>query len=279
MMKTTIIYALIDPRDETQHYIGKTVQHPLTKRLKQHLRTPATNELADWFNTLKHFGLTPQIKMLESVPPENDWRAAEIYWIRHGLARGWTLKNKTSGGDNYPLEVLARAKPNDIISRVIYADEDTLTLLTTINCYVMRGRRAEDNLFRDLFHNALMLVDAYNISQEEFDRRQKNLSHYVLTHGIIQLGRGWRVPLIKKKNPLGNEFLTVGKPFTINGLSMAGNWDKSGWRVSIKLYKQTSDLLDDLATAIVDEHRRGYRDVLWHMVRIVAATFDYVMRG
>lgn len=276
-MKATFIYALIDPRDTSYHYIGKTVQYPLSKRLKQHLRSPATDELASWFNELAKDSFTPEIRLLESVPADYDWRASEVYWIRHGLANGWQLKNKASGGDNYSLEKLAQAKPDDIIARVIYADEDTLTLLTSINCYVMRGKQAEDNTFRDLFHRALLLVDVAHTSVE-YDQLQNNFRNYILTHGIIQLGRGWRVPLIKKKNPIGDEFLTVGKPFTINGLSLAGKWDKFGWRITIKMYKTSSDLLDDLATSVVNAHRRGYSDVLQSITQSIATAFDFVMQ-
>ncbi|MEM9954240.1 MAG: hypothetical protein AAF846_21695 [Chloroflexota bacterium] len=277
-MKMTYIYALIDPRDASYHYIGKTVQNPLRKRLKQHLRTPATDELASWFEELGENNLSPDIKLLESVTPDGDWRASEIYWIRHGLAQGWHLKNKASGGDNYPLEVLAHAEDDDVVARVIYAQEDTLSLLTSINCYVMRGKRAEDNTFRNLFHRALLLVNAENISEPDYDRLQEDFCDYILTHGIIQLGRGWRVPLIKKKNPVGGEFLTVGKPFTINGISIAGQWDKSGWRMSVKMYKKTSDLLDTLATAYESQQRRGYDDVLRCAVLSIASAFDHVMR-
>lgn len=274
MSKMTYIYALVDPRNQTHHYIGKTIQHPPQKRLRQHLLKPATDNLAQWVNELAEADLKPEFKILESVPFGVDWRAAEIYWIRYGLAHDWHLKNKASGGDNYPLELLAKAKPDDIIPRLIYASEDTLRLLTSINCYVMKGKVAEDNTFRNLFHQALHLVQAENM--EQFEVLQQDFHKHILTHGIIQIGRGWRVPLMKKQNLIGGEYLAVGKPFTINGISIAGKWDKSGWRVTIKMYKKTSELLDSLATESLNGRRRGYDNVLVRACDILAKNFDSI---
>lgn len=274
MTKTTYIYALIDPRDKTKYYIGKTIQHPPQKRLRQHLLKPATDNLAEWVDELKQVGITPEMDVLESVPPDADWRAAEIYWIRYGLAQGWCLRNRASGGDNYPLEALVRAKPEDLISRIIYADETTLSLLTSINAYVMRAKTVEDNTFRDLFHQALRILEAENTNS--FEMMKQNFHEHILSHGIIQITRGWRVPLIKKHNPMGGEFFTVGKPFTLNGISLPGKWDKAGWRVSIKLYKKTSDLLDNLATEMLEKHRRGYNEVLQATLEILAEIFDAI---
>ena len=275
MNKMTYIYALVDPRTQVPHYIGKTVQHPPQKRLKQHLLKPASEELGVWVNELKTINLKPEFKVLETVPLDADWRAAEIYWIRYGLVQGWCLKNRASGGDNYPLELLAKAKPDDIIPRLIYANEDTLSLLTSINCYIMRGKRAEDNTFRDVLHQVLLLAQAENTSQ--FIEIDQDFHNHILTNGIIQLGRGWRVPLMKKQNLVGGEFLAVGKPFTINGISIAGRWDKAGWRMTIKMYKKTSELLDSLATQILNEQRRGYDNVLQRASELMSKTFDEIV--
>lgn len=275
MNKMTYIYALVDPRTQVPHYIGKTVQHPPQKRLKQHLLKPASEELGVWVNELKTINLKPEFKVLETVPLDADWRAAEIYWIRYGLVQGWCLKNRASGGDNYPLELLAKAKPDDIIPRLIYANEDTLSLLTSINCYIMRGKRAEDDTFRDVLHQVLLLAQAENTPQ--FIEIDQDFHNHILTNGIIQLGRGWRVPLMKKQNLVGGEFLAVGKPFTINGISIAGRWDKAGWRMTIKMYKKTSEVLDSLATQILNEQRRGYDNVLQRASELMSKTFDAIV--
>jgi GIY-YIG catalytic domain len=152
MGKTTYIYTLIDPRNQSNHYIGKTVQNPPQKRLQQHLLKPATEDLRQWLNQLQQLGLKPELHILEEVPPNADWRAAEIYWVRYGLTHNWSLKNRASGGDNYPLELLNHAQEHDIIPRVIYGKEQTFRLLTSINAYLMKGKRADDNTFRDLFY-------------------------------------------------------------------------------------------------------------------------------
>lgn len=275
MNKITYIYALIDPRNRSYHYIGKTVQSPPQKRLRQHLLKPATEALAHWVQELEQADLKPEFEILESVSPDADWRASEVYWIRYGLAHDWSLKNRASGGDNYPLELLAKAEADDIIPRIIFASENTLRLLTSINSFIMRGKTAEDNTFRNIFHQALLLVQAEHT--EQFAVLEQNFHNHILTHGIMQIGRGWRVPLMKKQNHIGGEFLVVGKPFTINGISIAGKWDKSGWRITIRLYKKTSELLDSLATELVNDQRRGYDKVLQRTLDLMSETFDKVV--
>lgn len=276
MSKITYIYALIDPRDQTQHYIGKTVQSPPKKRLRQHLLHPATDGLAEWFSELEHAGHKPELKILETVPVDGDWRAAEIYWIRYALAQGWYLRNKASGGDNYPLEILAEAQPDDIIPRVLYADEATLKLITGINSFVMKGKTAEDHTFRDLLHHTLVLLEAENT--DHFEALLDTFCERTLSRGLVQMGRGWRIPVLKQYNRIDGEFFTVRQPFRINGIGIAGKWDASGWRNTLKMYKRTSDLLDDLATEIVDEQRRGYADVLQRATTIIAETFDKIAK-
>lgn len=275
MTKSTTIYLLIDPRDGTGHYIGKTIQNPPQKRLRQHIMNPATDNLAEWVNELQENALKPELEILETVPPDADWRASEIYWIRYGLSQGWSLKNKASGGDNYPIELLLKAQSQDIIPRIIYANEETLRLLTSINAYVMRGKNVEDNTFRDLLHESLLLVNAEGT--DNFGTMMDNFCKRVLSDGIIQMGRGWRVPLIKKQNPLGGEFFTVGKPFTLNGISLPGKWDKAGWRCTIKMYKETSELLDTLATEMHSNRRRGYDSVLKQAFSILETTFSQIV--
>lgn len=275
MSSTTYIYALIDPRNQSHHYIGKTIQNPPQKRLRQHLLKPATQILAQWLNELEQLGLKPEMLVLEAVPPDADWRAAEIYWIRYGLSHDWCLKNTASGGDNYPLELLVNGEPDYIIPRVIYGSEATFRLLTTINAYVMKGKNATDNTFRDLLHQALLLAATENI--DDLSAMKQDFCNHILSHGIIQMGRGWRVPILKNKNPFGGEFFTVGKPFTINGIAIPGKWDKAGWRTTIKMYQQSSEILDTLATELRDNKRRGYDSVLKQTLSLLAESFDQIV--
>ena len=272
MAKTTYIYALIDPRDQTPHYIGKTVQNPPQKRLRQHQRKPATDGLAAWIDDLLRADMKPTLETLETAPPGADWRAAEIYWIRHGLAQGWPLENRAIGGDNYPIEALENAEANDLIPRIIYAREETLKLLTSINAFVMRGRRAEDDTFRELFHAALKILEAQPTDRVNDMRR--DLIETGLSWGVVQIGRGWRVPVKIKRNLIGGEFLTVGKPFNINGIGVPGKWDQGGWRALIRMYKKSSEILDTLATRQIDDRRRGYESVLQDTLEILASIFD-----
>jgi len=86
-MEKTIIYVLCDPRDGTRHYVGKTSQLP-EQRLRQHWQHPQTDALARWMATLADRGQQPQMIVLEELAPQEDWRVAEIVWIKHGLGCG-----------------------------------------------------------------------------------------------------------------------------------------------------------------------------------------------
>ena len=95
----TRIYALIDPRDQSVRYVGKTRQS-LKGRLNGHVHDyhRKNNPCANWLKKLIRMGMSPIISLLEEVPTEI-WQEAEQFWIAYFRSIGARLTNSTSGGD------------------------------------------------------------------------------------------------------------------------------------------------------------------------------------
>lgn len=89
-----IIYALVDPRDNSIRYIGRT-NEPQT-RLLQHLKSVYIENPAkyQWIQELKRLGLSPYIEVIEGVyGPLQDADAREQYWIGYFTRIGADLTN------------------------------------------------------------------------------------------------------------------------------------------------------------------------------------------
>lgn len=99
--RPTIIYALVDPRSSEVRYVGKT-QRSLAARIRQHLwrknLTPRRHSSC-WLAGLVADGLSPKPLVLEEVPEDGDWQAAERKWIAHYRESGARLTNLTDGGE------------------------------------------------------------------------------------------------------------------------------------------------------------------------------------
>lgn len=98
--RPTHIYALVDPRDNQIRYIGKTVRK-LQIRLRNHMT--AADEgfetwVARWCHSLKRQGLTPEMPVIETVPPGDDWAESEKFWIAYFRFLGANLVNHAEGG-------------------------------------------------------------------------------------------------------------------------------------------------------------------------------------
>lgn len=95
------IYALVDPRDNLEKYIGKTKN--LQRRFQGHLQeakkknSPLTRK-NNWLKSLFKKDLLPIIKVIETCTSDSiDQR--EVFWITHYSAlRGSEFKNMTEGG-------------------------------------------------------------------------------------------------------------------------------------------------------------------------------------
>jgi len=96
--QNTKIYGLIDPRTNQIRYIGKTIRS-LGDRLSQHMYEKAKHHRAMWILGLKYIGLQPQIVLIETIPLEGNWIAAERKWIAYYKSMGYSLVNKTDGGE------------------------------------------------------------------------------------------------------------------------------------------------------------------------------------
>jgi hypothetical protein len=98
-MKLVKIYVLIDPRDNTYKYVGKT-KNDLSKRLRGHIRSSlkyCKTKKEYWIKSLLGAGLKPQIHLLEECTIDN-WEDREIYWIKY-YSKIYNLTNGTEGGD------------------------------------------------------------------------------------------------------------------------------------------------------------------------------------
>lgn len=100
-MKPTIIYALVDPRDQSIRYVGKTVN----KRCRMSVHRWAAGKGSKrmmWLLDLVKLGLQAEFRVLETV--EGDaWIERERYWIKYYRDLGAPLTNIRDGGDtNHP---------------------------------------------------------------------------------------------------------------------------------------------------------------------------------
>ena len=100
---TTAIYKLVDPRDNTIRYIGKT-EKKLSDRLSQHISEAKhkKNWKSNWIKSILSDSLKPKIIEIEVVPPGEDWVEAEQRWITYYKLAGARLTNEGDGGEGNP---------------------------------------------------------------------------------------------------------------------------------------------------------------------------------
>jgi|SRR5579862_430088 len=86
------IYALADPRTGIIWYIGITTD--MHRRFMQHVGCQGNNlEKNTWIRALRSETLLPALKILESVPTNQQAREREDYWIQWYLGEGMPLTN------------------------------------------------------------------------------------------------------------------------------------------------------------------------------------------
>jgi hypothetical protein len=82
------IYALVDPRDGTIHYIGQTSEPE--ERFRAHYSSLYASPIARWMNELRSLGLRPIPVILETTSSAS---TREQYWIRLCLMMGEPIEN------------------------------------------------------------------------------------------------------------------------------------------------------------------------------------------
>lgn len=83
-----LIYGLLDPRDRSLRYVGKTHMRR-ERRLERHLEAAEIGRMAPvsaWIRGLVAEGLRPHIFVLRRVSADQDWRQAEREEIARWLA-------------------------------------------------------------------------------------------------------------------------------------------------------------------------------------------------
>lgn len=95
-LKTTFIYALVDPNTQQVRYVGKS-NNPQV-RLYRHFKEKGHTYKNRWLQSLRERGLTPEIRILEEAPV-SQWQERERYWIAFYREQGLDLANGTDGGD------------------------------------------------------------------------------------------------------------------------------------------------------------------------------------
>ena len=101
-MGKAYIYALVDPRDDSVRYVGRSVKPKA--RLQQHLSDKTTNlEKIAWLDDLKTIGLKPALRILEETTAD---AALEVEgsWIAKGHDQDWPLTNQKAGGTGTGVE-------------------------------------------------------------------------------------------------------------------------------------------------------------------------------
>lgn len=87
------IYALIDPRDWSVHYIGMTDN--VYTRFQQHIKQQSNNEQKNvWLQSLKDVDVMVFMKTLETTDTIERAMQREAYWIQHYLQLGMPLTNR-----------------------------------------------------------------------------------------------------------------------------------------------------------------------------------------
>lgn len=94
-MKTTFIYALIDPRDNQIRYIGKS-NNP-HKRFYEHLSDKSITHKTSWIKSVIKSNNVPELLILDEVELES-WDFWELFYYNYYKSLGFRLTNMCECG-------------------------------------------------------------------------------------------------------------------------------------------------------------------------------------
>lgn len=97
MIKTGVVYELVDPRDGSCRYVGATFD--AARRHRQHcdMTWQVNIRLSDWKDELYRAGLSPAMNVLESDIPALELFEKEKLWCRVKSQSGAALLNLPTG--------------------------------------------------------------------------------------------------------------------------------------------------------------------------------------
>jgi hypothetical protein len=113
ILMKTYIYILIDPRDESVRYVGKS-NNP-KKRYPQHINEAKlkNNKKANWLKSLSSKSLLPELVIIDEVDRAN-WQFWEQHYISLFKSWGFRLTNQTiGGGAEYDFYLNGRKQPEE----------------------------------------------------------------------------------------------------------------------------------------------------------------------
>ena len=90
------IYVLIDPRDDTVRYVGRSFDP--TTRLAYHIAESAGRK-GRWIKDLESVGMVPRMEIIDRAAL-NEWESAEQTWVQFYAMRG-SVYNVEVGGRGY----------------------------------------------------------------------------------------------------------------------------------------------------------------------------------
>lgn len=224
-----IIYALIDPRDNSVRYVGKT-HRTAHRRLRRHLAEcylKADTYKDRWIRSLLKENLEPEIIVLQTCASAELLNEAERGHIARLRAEGARLTNLTPGGDGLGAKHTEESK--DKIRRALTgkpkseqhrlhsalaqrgrkASDATRAKLSAAR----RGRHPEPRYGADNNKTKLTAEEVHEIraalgcvSQRELGRRY-GVSHTAIRY--VQIGRNWsREDLRVREFPVRREGTT-----------------------------------------------------------------------
>src|SRR6266568_2201171 len=101
-MKRLLVYALVDPRDLTVRYVGKStvgLARPQNHRQECKLSRDPNTHKVNWIRLLVRVGLTYDVVVLDECDSPAELSATERFYISFFRAMGCDLLNRTDGGD------------------------------------------------------------------------------------------------------------------------------------------------------------------------------------